>query len=346
MEQMNQTVKKRSLISDLSDARTCLMGFAIFIIVLYHTWAQMEISDHYLVQKISKYIWLGYSGCDIFLFLSGFGLAFSLAKNHSFSQFMGRRAAKLFPSYYPFILVFILAMVATRGMNFRQALGNLTFTGFWLCMDKQFNWYVQAVMGFYLLAPVIAWIFREMGKGWKTVLLLVSVCVVALILYWGENQMIAIARLPVFLMGYYLGVCDREKTVWTKGVVALAVVMFFAGFKIQEILKPNTTWGNGYFWYPFILTAPGFCLIVARLRPYWLKWKPLAFADKGLCLLGVCSFEIYLVHDLFIEWFPLGTQGNARWAALALASSAAGIGYHYLVENVVKMYKKRTAQIR
>ena len=63
----------KSSLSLLSSYRGALMGVAIIWVMLYHL-GDIDVS------VISVIFGVGYGGVDIFLFLSGFGLYFSLSK--------------------------------------------------------------------------------------------------------------------------------------------------------------------------------------------------------------------------------------------------------------------------
>lgn len=63
-------------LEDLSNKRTQLMGLATLMIIICHTSASHVLMPHWL----SKLMDLGNYGVDIFLFLSGLGLFYSLSK--------------------------------------------------------------------------------------------------------------------------------------------------------------------------------------------------------------------------------------------------------------------------
>ena len=64
----------KSSLSLLSSYRGALMGIAIIWVMLYHL-GNIDVS------VISVIFGVGYGGVDIFLFLSGFGLYFSMSKS-------------------------------------------------------------------------------------------------------------------------------------------------------------------------------------------------------------------------------------------------------------------------
>ncbi len=336
---MENKALPRNMSSDLSQSRSFLMGIAILGVVMFHVRARSWCPEDPVSQFLNTIISGGYGGCDIFLFLSGFGLAFSLNRDGNYLRYIGRRVYKLFPAYYPFILVFIASMMFLKGMTVLEALGNLTFTGFWLKQNMQFNWYVQSVMVFYLLAPAAYQLMKRLDFGWKGLLAVAVISLVSQLLFWGEYQLIAISRVPVFLLGLYFGGLKKERLGWSwKNLLALTMVLV-AGIVFWRWSIPYLTWENGLYWYPFLLIAPALCLLLAWLRPYWLKVKPLAAVDRLICLCGVCSFEIYLIHDFVFEWLLVHIQGNLFWLIMAPVCTALGIGYHYLIESAMEKWK-------
>lgn len=340
MKENDKGIFSRDMIADLSQCRTFLMGMAILAVVMFHVRARSVCPEGALAALLNDIVGAGHGGCDFFLFLSGFGLAFSLAKDRNLPRYLGRRAKKLFPAYYPFILVYIGCVAALRGITWREALGNLTFTGFWFQWGNQFNWYVQTVAAFYLLAPAVYWVLEKLGSGWKGLLALMVFALALQVVFWGKYQMIAITRVPVFLLGMVLG-SWKTGLPWTKERLALAVVTFLAGAVFWRMTLPYVDWGNGLYWYPFLLLAPSMSLLTAALRPHWLQVRWLRKLDRMVCICGECSLEIYLVHLLFFETLLVNRQGNLFWLVMAVVFTAAGIGYHYLVEAAVKKLARR-----
>lgn len=324
-------MKHQNLQSALSGSRTFLMGAAMAWIVLAHLYAHLELPRGGVAAVLYGCIADGYGGCDIFLFLSGFGLAHSLQGDPSARNFLKRRAWKLLPSYYPFILMYLAIMAATSGVTAREVFGDLTFTGFWFHWSHQFNWYIQALPAFYLLALLARRAIEKLG--WARAAAVLGIGYLALLaVSFGRYQMVAVTRIPVFLLGFFLA--RREKAIpWGWGTIFLSAAALILGVAVLRLTAPVTTWENGLYWYPFLLIAPALCVLLAWLRP----WLPKA-VDGFFCLFGKCSLEIYLIHDLAMEWLFQDMTGNTKWFALAALSCGLGIGYHYLVNVCVSKW--------
>lgn len=331
--------KPRDMLTDLSDSRTFLMGTAILGIVLFHMRAKSICPEGALAAFFNDLVGMGYGGSDVFFFLSGFGIAWSLKRDSHYGRYLTRRAKKLFPAYYPFILLYILSVAWIRGITGKEILGNLTFIGFWFQWDNQFNWYIQSAMAFYLLAPAAYRVVEE-WRDWRSWLLLTVFALALQVVFFGEYQMIAITRVPVFLLGLYLGTLEKGSMAWTRRRLAAVVTLFLGGLVLWKMSQPRLTWGNGLYWYPFLVLAPAGCLLTAALRPYWLRLGWVRKIDEVICLCGRCSYEIYLVHLLFFETILAKQTGNLFWLTMAVMFTALGVGYHFLISWAMRKWKK------
>ena len=96
----------------ISRYKGALMGIMILIVVYGHLLYYHSGCLAYQYLNITE--WYTVGSVDIFLFLSGFGICFSLKKNADPLRFMQRRMARLLPSYLPFILIYCAFMLWSR----------------------------------------------------------------------------------------------------------------------------------------------------------------------------------------------------------------------------------------
>ena len=117
-------------IETVSKYRNQIMGLAILWIILFHTGMSLPFPLSQLKQQ-------GFGGTDIFIFLSGFGLYYSLKKDNNPIEFYKRRLTRVLPAYIPFVLA-CFAGILYKGLpelkaspfSFFQAFcGNLTLMG-------------------------------------------------------------------------------------------------------------------------------------------------------------------------------------------------------------------------
>jgi len=83
-------------ICNLAKYRQQLMGFAMSWIICYHF--GLGAFHLPLINFVGK---TGYGGVDLFLFLSGLGIYFSLSKDENKRRFYLKRVLRILPYYVP-----------------------------------------------------------------------------------------------------------------------------------------------------------------------------------------------------------------------------------------------------
>ena len=176
----------------LADNRTALMGISIMCIMLYHQ------------NLFSTGLWtyaqlFGYIGVEVFLIISGFGLAHSLEHN-SLRQYYKNRFLRLFPA----CLVFGIIKVAMQFLPFVPG-SNMFFLWDLLSIS---HWYIYAIIIYYIVAP---WVNKAVKRwGWMP-LVVAAVFSYAIVWifadtggcmnYFAKYGRWAIKRFPVFVLG-------------------------------------------------------------------------------------------------------------------------------------------------
>lgn len=105
--------ERRSLFQNLRDSRSLLMGLAILGIVFYHT--PFILHNQWVIMVKSFFNW----GVDLFLFLSGLGACHSLRRQGGVS-YLKRRAGRLLPGLYLFLLPWCAGMMVVGAMDLGQ----------------------------------------------------------------------------------------------------------------------------------------------------------------------------------------------------------------------------------
>ena len=184
--------------------------------------------------KISRY---GFTGVDIFLFLSGLGLYYSMYKNPDVIGFYKRRLLRIFPTYL------ILGAVATyllRGSN--ESLSNFLWVystlGYWTNGDAG-PWFIPALITLYFLFPFLY--HSVFKRDDMRLFLVVLVCVIFLVLYWitiGARSMwfddsdqrwlhvLLLYRVPIFLMGAFAGHVLLIRNDLSKAFIVASLICF------------------------------------------------------------------------------------------------------------------------
>lgn len=310
--------------------RNEIKGLAILWVVFFH--AQLGLSGLlYDVQKI------GYGGVDMFLFLSGFGLYHSLSKDNDTGRYLARRAARLLPAYLPFCLVWLGVMLPLFGggmaTSARIAFGNLFMLGFFADVPHMINWYVSVMALTMLLAPLFyAW----MNGGEKRLLrvaALLFVCFAMGLAYIGNDQYMAVSRLPVFVLGMAFAMPWKKDGKWFVPVLALGGMAGLALVYLCFARFPELLNDYAMYWHPFVAVAPALCAGLG-----WLFVRVPAIISRAFALLGKASFEIFLFNvwaEVLGKKFGLA-KTPLQWVLLSLCTIVLGIGYHWMIGKIVR----------
>ena len=322
-----------------------LKGFAILAIVFSHIGYFLSTNTEFLF-PLSV---LAGVGVDLFLFLSGFGLAMSaMRKTLSPIQFYLKRVVKIFIPLWIVLAAFFLLD--------------------WLVLKQTYPitevW--QSFFGFFREADL----FGDVNSPLWFITLIVFYYLVFSFFFKKEHPILS--ALLLFFCGYFLIDYDFE-TVWRVDhlhrlhYMALPLGVAFAGVVMSEKIKKYTkvllsflssrkwlkvlgqillaTTALGIFLYFVINSGVGrgpwveqnisnitmFAIVVLFLiKPFGLRF---------LGLVGIYSYEIYLLHwpilyryDIFYNWLPAGVAT----ALYVMYFLLLGFGLQWLTGKIIK----------
>ena len=339
-------INVKSLYYYLSKYRSALMGLAILWVVWYHSELYLDIFPFQKVNRTFDFLKeIGYSGVDIFVLVSGMGICRSLKKN-DISTFIKNRVKKIVPVWWAYLLLSVILGKLLFDIVFSglEILGFLSFTGFWLNMENQGNWYVYFIMLLYLISPVLFNLLENARKRMLTAAVLMLISAVISLSFIGNFKLIAVSRVPLYIFGMYIAY-DEEAFKVTRLKLLLCFLILIAGnvflFLMYKDHRP-VMWKYGLFWYPFLLMAPSIALFTSLLfdKCQKLFYYPRMFFR----LMGKSSLEILLISVyIFANFKKLGFSISGRKEALleVVLSLAFGVAFHYLVEAIKKLARIR-----
>lgn len=230
--------------------RAELMGIATIMILLGHSvFYGRGFIDYGLLQEVFT---MGYGGVDIFLFLSGYGLVYSIRKN-SVREFYRHRLKRTFPSVLAIVLCNILVNYKHLGLHFLNPL-------YWFgCY-----WFIGFVLVAYLLFPILHKLIGKMGMRVFYGSLLISLLLYVPFLVTGHGESNAftcfVTRIPIFVMGacFSMGCFDK---LFSKGIVSFMSLLGLGGlipFYVFDNLGGNS--GINTYYVLTILTPP-YCML-------------------------------------------------------------------------------------
>lgn len=320
----------------ISKYRTVLMGIAIILIMFCH----MDVAQGHngvQVTSIARTLHIFTVGVDIFMFLSGFGLYYSYKRHkQSYLAFEKKRLARILPAY---LLIggvtYAIYDLIMHQLGIFQFLSDITFVS-WMRGESTKYWYILAIIVFYLIFPAL---FRFVYSGKHGLLKTIgfSLC------WWIVEEMlsehiasvgnfrIALARLPIFVIGLYCGSLSYEKKKLKKTIIVIMLSFGYLLFILMktEAMKPFAE----YFYYPgraalavsIMITVIGLFELIEKCVP--LLQRTLI---KVLGWFGGITLELYLLHQsymILLEYpYKLTTYPIAAFILPTITAAAIYVG--------------------
>lgn len=268
----------------LSENRKALMGCATIGVLACHAAA----NDVHLPSIMMSILGLGQIGVDIFFFLSGFGLFYSLSKdNVKIGQWYRKRFLRIF---VPYIIIYSPALLLTcvdTGKGWHYFLYNLSTLSFWFGDDG--CWFISVLAVFYLIAPF----WKSMlDKSKFSVLITFSIaCVLYLIDFVYSYPMAgAFSQGLFFFVGMLVAkrINGGGKVLTNKNIIALACLFILLLFLYSLFQFCPLLW---ILFFPFIIIV---CVL--------LDYCKIKLISKVLDFMGNISLESYLLNVTLIVW--------------------------------------------
>lgn len=261
-----------------SEYRTQIMGLAAIMIIVCH----IRGIDNSSIPLLEKILWFGNYGVELFLFVSGIGMYYSLTKtNTNLNQWYKRRYIRI---TVPFILIAIsiypLRVILNIPVSFSDFFLYITTLEFWI--HHRGAWYVAMLFPLYFLTPYIV----KTINTYKARVLTISVLIILLFGFSyipSENEIIrniqfVTIRVPIFILG--IGIAPYVKNGY--GINAINVcIIIGVGLLLWHFC--NFPFGGGI----AIICLLGVLMVLI------CKYKP---TNKILSFMGKMSLESYLTN--------------------------------------------------
>lgn len=326
-------------LSKISEIRTELMGLSAILILICHSVAYIEMPRvlHYSLS-------LGNIGVDLFLFLSGMGMWYSLSKMHmgGVKQWYTDRYIKLFVPYLVIVLplnAIEYVMGLYEGQDIWNYLFGLTTLRFFVSHDAP--WFIAALLPLYLLAPL----FNNLIKmyQWKATLMMIVMLYATLLIpttFSSEmlnnvisNIQFVAVRATCFVLGMGMGQAVKEEEkinlLW---ILLLTVVGLFAVALTRHLVY-------GYFFFTLPLLV-----VLCKLVEYSGDWLRISAG-----FMGKISLESYLLNGILPKMiivlftaFGFSTYNNVvPYLIACLLGCAIGYVFHMLSNKLVIAVNKQ-----
>lgn len=294
----------------LSAYRTELMGIAMIWIVGLHG---TELYPGVDIPQVTALFSRGNIGVDIFLFLSGVGMYFSLSKGSNQKDFLLKRLKRVLIPYLVLSLPYWIykdIFCLSEPMHFIE---DYLLISFWTRGVKT-TWYIALIIPLYLIYPLIYSIQERVDRSNKTKYFFLAIngilCVVVTNIiinkyfpsFYADTE-IALTRIPVFIFGSFVAPFIKEKKKLSFGYIAIIILSIF----------------GMYFWLNYKSEYPDLAVMIYRYSSFGIgllvmlisvllidlaqRWN--IYQDL-LTWLGGRTLEMYLIHifvrRLFIDF--------------------------------------------
>jgi peptidoglycan/LPS O-acetylase OafA/YrhL len=307
-------------IKDISTYRSELMGWAIlWIMMLHFTFNQIKPLGF-----IAQY---GFAGVEIFMFVSGFGLYYSLDKDRHIIRFYKKRLLRIFPTYY---ILGIIASIILFSDNLPSYLFRYTTLGFWIG-SIYWEWYIPSIVMLYLVSPFL----KKLIDRYPYIVEGVVLFTLGLAYYLIDKDQILdrshfffLYRIPAFIFGM---ICAN----WVKNgisskyffiILALGLPFFFYLFPLHHQIYR-------YKYFSLLFLLPCFTMLFILLSKYRM------IKNTVISKIGMASLEIYLIQGIFFSIIKHGTISvppiwhDTLTIALIIFCSLLGIITHWMIDK-------------
>lgn len=312
-------MEKKSDLTILFKYRGALMGLAALWILATHEWQMISEPDT-LLYSIEFFIKrIGFGGVDIFLFLSGMGMVYSLEKNN-LKKFYYNRFKRIFVPFW--IMAIVVAVIDRWGIV--SFLKVITGYAFLKINIYTFLWFVPAIVILYLFVPLYyKFLKKAKNKGlfiastievWLLLSLLLSI-VIREDLYGFTN------RIPIFVMGVYIGwlckqnVIELKRGSWIFLIITLTLGLYLAyqtNINGMALIVPVSNCC-----IPNFLISISISLLFAKGMDVLMFGKHTkifaVIIEKILSFFGMMSLEFYCVQEwISNKIIPIMQKNNSN----------------------------------
>ena len=278
---------KKINLNNISAYRDIFFVMSIIYIVWHHT--NYNISN----ERINNLRNWGAIGVDFFLFYSGVGLYFSFSKSENIKAFYKRRLIRILPAYLTVagICYFYTDIICSHSIS--TFIQNLFFI-FYFRWGKTEDWFIVAILIFYVIYPLIYKVLKRLDKIGIVLLLISWLILVVLISVKFDLQYARFfPRVPVFIIGCWFGKYVKlEKKLHIGWIPFFSVFLFSCRFLTLVTNRFGSfTFLERLSYCPIVITT---VLLVACIPPNFLKNTTI---NKVFKKCSGYTLEIYLVHE-------------------------------------------------
>ena len=295
-------MNKKWSLYNISLARGILMGFSALIIAFFHCYSY-KFGSSFAGDILMFLRKTGNIGVDIFLILSAVGLYFSFSKNSNLVEFYKKRFVRIIPSFLIVAIIYYLYI----GVGVKAFINNILLISLYVNGNRDF-WYFSLIIVLYILYPLFHKVIDKYNLWGLVTLLFVTVLGTVLLQKFNitiyQRIEIALTRVPIFIIGVYLG-----KMVLNKKEIPKYILL---GFLIIFMVSNVLLFSHHFKYYIFVRYIYGLlAMAIVFLISYLYSVISNKYVNNILEYFGLYSMEIYLIFEkLALEVRKVYTVNN------------------------------------
>lgn len=322
-------------LQSISKCRSLLMGYAILGVLVGHIFAFGDVETTNGVKLLNWFGGLVHTSG--FLFLSGFGVCYSLHKNGNIVGFYRRRFYRFLLPFLIMAMPFFIIVCYVNGYGIIQYFAYISTAEFWINGNYHGMWYIAISLFLYVVTPPICKISAYITT--KTIVrdlillgisILFCYCIKCYFPTYYDNLSIGLTPLPMFYVGFLLGDLSRKSIGLSKkamfGICFVTALLYFVDTQVYGItFIMHCMFG--------ILLA---CFIFKLLMEYNAKIVLSLFN-----WLGKYTLELYILHIYY--WFII--KGVCHYGYIfnivvaVMLSLLTCVPVHKVFENIERRFK-------
>lgn len=308
-------------LSVYSKYRTQIMGISALMIIICHV--QGIDFSHFPI--VAKLIWFGNYGVEFFLFVSGFGMYYSIdSMENGLIQWYKKRYIRILVPYILITsLLYPLRLLLGGDFGIWDFLLHITTLEFWIYHKGA--WFVAMLFPLYLITPLIARLFDRIKQRFLVMFVLMIVFLILSKIHIDnnivQNIQFVFARIPIFLLG--LGIAP-----WIKEGVAINLLTIISFTVISLLL-----------WHFLGLQSVGSIPLLIMLGCLLdLECKLTAFS-VFFTFMGKISLESYLTN-IYLGSMMRNVNHMGKYLIIILLGIFLAFIFHKLSVSIMSLTSK------
>ncbi|QLE57019.1 acyltransferase [Nostoc sp. TCL26-01] len=352
-----------------------IKGLAILSIVLFHFFQNYLDRLPIIIVLDRNFAKIGYAAVDIFFVMAGLNTSYALISkfgkdgieqmNINWKSWLQKRLSRIYPAYLLAVIITCLLYLLFQYSKIKSpinfVLSVIGIAGIRLQEINPGFWFFTAILEAYLITPLIFGVCRRNPQNilfWGTILGVITK-VIALdfklkgnifsYLFFLQNNFIG-SYINQYCLGLYWGFVFAKHKKFRKVDYVVVTIIFSVGFFVYATF--SMTQIDIIYMLGFdMLFTPFMFLMIKEILCYLDKVKPLSSVLSFLSLLGIYSYQIYLIHQpLYFVLLPkiipaLHLNPYFRTIIVFAITAIVLIAYVYLFTRLEKYMMKALASV-